>query len=297
MVILQYDLLQPHLYAQTSIYAGKVVTSAIIADLPNEFGYKKNEAYLKSWLKSILGKYSMRRIHKLSCCALLTEQMASLFNLKSQDYVVIEGIANSSRKCELSLESYCNDKKIVQYFGSLYYIYGINNLLEAFTLIDDKSYELWLAGVGDAVSLIQKYSEKDSRIKYLGYLTQEEIVNKESEATVLVNPRMNNGEYTKYSFPSKIIEYMVSARPVIAYKLDGIPVSYYDYLVVPENNSINALKNSIMSICELTPEKRREMGINNREFVLSRIESGIVGEKLVNLLRNHRKKEIGAFKS
>ena len=38
-----------------------------------------------------------------------------------------------------------------------------------------------------------------------------------------VNPRQNNEEFTKYSFPSKTMEYLASGVPVVAYKLDGIP--------------------------------------------------------------------------
>lgn len=42
-------------------------------------------------------------------------------------------------------------------------------------------------------------------------------------ADVLVNPRQNDDEYTKYSFPSKNIEYLMTGNAVMAYMLDGIP--------------------------------------------------------------------------
>ena len=41
------------------------------------------------------------------------------------------------------------------------------------------------------------------------------IVKEEKKSTLLVNPRFTNEEYTKYSFPSKNMEYMASRNSSI----------------------------------------------------------------------------------
>ena len=84
----------------------------------------------------------------------------------------------------------------------------------------------------------------------------------------MVNPRKNQEEYTKYSFPSKIMEYLTSGTPVVAYKLDGIPTEYKDYIHYVEGDTCEDLAYAITSICELGAEAREEIGAKARKFVL-----------------------------
>lgn len=51
-----------------------------------------------------------------------------------------------------------------------------------------------------------------------------------------MNPRPNNESYTKYSFPSKDIEYLLSGKPTVAFLLDGMPECYRDFLYVIDQN-------------------------------------------------------------
>lgn len=39
------------------------------------------------------------------------------------------------------------------------------------------------------------------------------VLKAQSESEILVNPRNDNNEFTKYSFPSKVIEYLGSGTP------------------------------------------------------------------------------------
>ena len=61
------------------------------------------------------------------------------------------------------------------------------------------------------------------RIEFLGMLPRTDVLELQSKATILVNPRQPVGDFTKYSFPSKTIEYMASGTPLLMYKLPGIP--------------------------------------------------------------------------
>ena len=67
-----------------------------------------------------------------------------------------------------------------------------------------------------------------------------EVLKAQSESEILVNPRNDNNEFTKYSFPSKVIEYLGSDTPMIGYILPGMPKEYYDkfYVVPKEENGL-----------------------------------------------------------
>ena len=59
------------------------------------------------------------------------------------------------------------------------------------------------------------------------------------EAKLLINLRNPEDKYTKYSFPSKTFEYMVSGTPFFTTKLEGIPSEYYNYLYCIDSYETN----------------------------------------------------------
>ena len=59
-----------------------------------------------------------------------------------------------------------------------------------------------------------------------------------------------------------------SRNTVVAYKLDGIPDEYDEYINYVPDNSPEALAKVIQSIAELPEEERSLLGIRARDFVL-----------------------------
>ena len=115
------------------------------------------------------------------------------------------------------------------YAGGVYEKYGLKTLVDAFIKLKRKDIDLYIFGEGSFVNEIIKLSKHHNNIYYKGCVSTEEIVKYEKKALLLVNPRPVNEEFSKYSFPSKTIEYMLSGTPVISTKLPGIPEEYFDY--------------------------------------------------------------------
>ena len=163
--------------------------------------------------------------------------------IQAKKYVVIEGIVGDC-DCANNLNANTKDNSNYQtivYTGTLNSKYGIKNLVNAFELIEDSNIRLILCGSGDSEDYIKKMQNEDKRIIYKGNIDRQEALMIQRKATVLVNPRQNNEEFTKYSFPSKIMEYMLSGVPVVLYKLDGIPDEYDKFVNYVPDNSIESL--------------------------------------------------------
>ena len=104
------------------------------------------------------------------------------------------------------------------------------------------------------------------------------------QATVLVNPRTSEGEYTKYSFPSKTMEYLLSGKPTIINRLPGIPEEYYDYVFTPEDESIEALAECISNVLSLDKnilDARVEAG---RNFIISQKNSVSQTKRIIDFI-------------
>ena len=259
----------------------------IVGDLPNEYGhnYEKFKHSLKNIFLRYRGKKSIELTKHIDSYVLLTEYMKYPLKITDKPYAVIEGIVDINRECHLN-KSVRSDKKIIMYTGILNKQYGIRALLEAFSNIEDKSYELWLCGSGDLNEYIKTKSMEDNRIKFFGYVSKSKLLELEKDITVYINPRINEGEYTKYSFPSKTMEYLASGKPTIMYKLDGIPNDYDEHLFYVEGNSINDLKNKIVDVCNKNKIDLYEIGIKAREFVMNKKNCTTQAKKIYNLFLN-----------
>jgi len=147
-------------------------------------------------------------------------------------------------------------------------------------------YELWICGHGSLESEIEAYARKYPNIRFWGFVPQKEALALQAKASALINPRTPEGLFTKYSFPSKTLEYLRSAKPVICYKLEGIPDEYDPYLCYIKENSSEGIIQAVDQLAIRTAEERMAIGEKGRRFVLSQKNPTVQCEKLVRLLRS-----------
>lgn len=218
---------------------------AIVADLPDMFA-KYTQSFLKRTALTICNKFNTTSMVAIDAFVLLTKQMADYLHV-SKPFTVVEGICTTMHPKPRERK---NNRKIILYSGILAKLYGVMNILYAFEKIDNPNYTLIFCGIGDCENEIKEAAKRDRRIIFKGKLSREEVLTLQTEASVLVNPRQNTEEFTKYSFPSKNLEYLSSGTPLVAYKLDGIPDEYDDYINYVNDNSVEGLKNMLLTCCE-----------------------------------------------
>ena len=210
----------------------------VVLDLPQYMNLKTD----RSKLYDVAKKYDIKKMHKLmehvDSYVLLTEQMKEMLPIGDKPYIVREGIVTDS---QLERRGYQPAKeKYIVYTGKMDEKFGVKNLVDAFKYIEEDVY-LVLCGTGDSDEYIKAAADKDSRIIAMGQVTPDVAREWQDKAAVLVNPRMNNEEYTKYSFPSKNIEYLLTGKPVVAYMLDGMKELYKNYIVEVSNRGNPAI--------------------------------------------------------
>lgn len=202
----------------------------------------------------------------------LTKQMSYKYGKKNKNYSIIEGLADFSN-LEKYWESIIGDQvntaqsRVLMYAGSLHKCYGIEMLVKAFSRIKKENIELHIYGKGDFEKELIKYTKSNKNIRYFGAVPNEQIVLAEKEADLLINPRTSEGEYTKYSFPSKIIEYMASGTPVLMNMLPGIPDEYREYCYCFESETVDGYVNSLNSILSMDLKSLQVMGEKAQRFV------------------------------
>lgn len=261
----------------------KVCTCAVLPDIPNALLTVSSGGSI-TFKDKIKAAIKTSFIKQFDSYVFITEYMKDIVDVKNKSYTVVEGIYNNNQPL-LTQEK--NDKKIILYTGQLNPAYGMENLLDAFIDIyqEHKDYELWICGGGKLSQYIKDLALTCKGIKYLGYCGPEKIKECQMNSTVLINPRQNTGEFTKYSFPSKTMEYLASGKPVVGYKLSGIPTEYDKYINYVEDDSIEALKNKLIEICSMSLTKRNEIGEKSRKFILENKNPKKQCDKIVNMVK------------
>lgn len=283
VLLLTYDL---HLGACLAIRRAKRVfpklrTFLFMPDVPNVVlqastgGQVTRSAKIRAGIK-------MKFISQFDAYGFITAALSDVVDIKGKKHTVIEGIYNNHQQ---PLAAPSTDKKIIFYSGQLNPAYGMENLLQAFQNIykTHRDYELWLCGSGKLADHIRALEKTCPGIRYYGYVDGTRVRQLQAEATVFINPRQNTDAFTRFSFPSKTMEYLASGRPVVGYKLDGIPGEYDSYIAYVPDNSIAALEETLLRVCSLPADQREQMGNAARAFILEKKNPKAMCQRITQL--------------
>ena len=254
----------------------------IVPDLPEYMG-DSGGAY--TLLKSFDVRLFYFLAKKVDYLVVLTKYMANRLGVEDRKVVVVEGVAAIGHGEDAKVEPLMHSPvRSFLYTGTLARRYGIVDLVDAFCRLSGESLELWVCGDGDSRDYIETAALRDKRIKFFGQISREKAIQLQRRATVLVNPRPSEGDFTKYSFPSKIMEYMATGRPVLMYKLGGIPDEYDGKYISPERGGVEGLSESLERVAGMSDEDLEEIGRDAKKFVLEEKSPSKQAARIINLI-------------
>ena len=139
--------------------------------------------------------------------------------------------------------------------------------MEAVRGLPGAGVRLQLLGRGELEARVGQIAVKDSRVDPPRFTDRSEVLESYARADVLVQPRPVKQEFVRYSFPSKLMEYLASGTPVVTTRLPGIPDDYGDYVEWADPDDAGGLRDAIARVLALSPEERSERGTRAREFI------------------------------
>ena len=261
----------------------KTETCVIVTDLPKfHFSLRKPTGIKKIFSNHFLNS-QIKYQTKFDKYILLTSYMKDELGVSDKPCLIIEGIAN--KNLFITNEKYNNLKKekAIMYAGMLNKKHRIEMLIKGFMLTKN-DFELWLFGSGDYEKDIKEDAKSDKRIKFFGRVNRDVVLEYEHRASLLVNIRDSKEEYTKFSFPSKTIEYMACGTPLLTTKLPGIPDEYYKYCYVLENETIDGLNKTLENILSIPHDELLDKGKAAMNYIFNNKIAEIQGNKIIEFL-------------
>lgn len=264
-VVIVYNVFAPHalpVLAARALYGGKAI--ALVADLPHGI-------YQFAGIRGLFERLDMsaqtRSLAHFDGQIVLTEMIAADF-APGVPSLIVEGAADGEQASLATTTEPPPDVRTILFSGTLNEINGTVLMLQAFAELADPRYRLRIFGRGPLQEMVVAAAARDSRIQFEGFQPNELIMRHQSEATVLINPRPIGHPITRYSFPSKLFEYMLSGRPVITTRLAGITPDYHPHLYLLDEETPQGLARKIEEVCDRPAQELSAKGRGAREFVL-----------------------------
>jgi glycosyltransferase involved in cell wall biosynthesis len=159
---------------------------------------------------------------------------------------------------------------------------GTYDLINAYESIEERfpQVSLWLVGDGEVEKVKLLLTEKSwgDKVKVLGWLAGNSLLNTFTSADIFVLPSYNEG------LPMAILEAMSKSLPIVATPVGGIPDAVVNgkngFLVAP--GDINGLRDAIITLIT-DKELRQQMGQNSYQVVQEKFEVKVIINQLNNL--------------
>ena len=246
-----------------------------------------NFASNNTFLKRIQTKLEIKKVKRLyktiDRYVLLTEAMTEKIPESKNSHIIIEGLAQNPVIEGNNIEKI---KRSILYAGTLEEYSGVKMLIDAFCATKNDANKLIICGSGTCQKYIEEKAAIDNRIEFRGSLPRTEILKLQKQVFLLINPRQPTNEITRFSFPSKTIEYLSSGTPMIGFKLEGIPNEYYEYMYVVDEISIEALQHALEEILSQPSTVLHQFGQKAKEFILENKTAKVQVSKIINFLQS-----------
>lgn len=233
---------------------------------------------IDGWMMRLL----LKRFDAFIC---LSEIFIDKYNLAPA--IVIPGILSNDFLKNSSINNLNAEKQpfTILFAGGINKFNGIDILLSAIKEIPIEFQILFVfLGNGDLVEKVKEASISDARIVYSGVKHGDDLENDLLKANMFINPRPVNEEYSRTSFPSKLIEYMACGIPTLTTKLESIPKEIEDCFFYIDSPVPSSIAKSIIKVYSLTPMERISVGQLAQKKVRQLYDEKITGKKIQGLL-------------
>ena len=251
---------------------------AIVADLPLDF--KKNI------FRKIEDKRQISYISKFDFLIPLTRHIQKDF-APNLPYEVIESGCEPKDCINIEPIGFNDGKKHIVFSGTLNILSGIDLILDAMEFVD-KTIVLDIYGFGPDSERIKAKIKEKTNISYHGRINNDQMIRIQKAADLLVCPRLPDDFTTKYTFPSKIMEYICSGRPVLCNNLLGIPEIYSHYVTLMDENTPVAWGKMINEILINRNDFYEKKALNAKKEVFKNNNWNSLCKKIIeNILRGY----------
>lgn len=220
---------------------GKLV-SYIFDTHKNIYSYRKFYRRIQICLYYAFGIHLIKRLDGI---ILLNKSVVRIFKLKNPILISKVGYSNL---LNYKIDN-INEFYTVLFVGSLINHNGILETIQAFNSMEitKEKAKLRIFGDGPLKDLVLERSKDNCNIHYGGLIPNSELYIEYEKADLLLNVRDPNNYVNKFSFPSKMIEFMETGRSVASTNFDNWTEKQLEMVYLIEKFSVSSISQAILN--------------------------------------------------
>jgi glycosyltransferase involved in cell wall biosynthesis len=117
-------------------------------------------------------------------------------------------------------------------------------------------------------------------------LSREQLLEAYRSADLLVQPRPPDQSFVRYSFPSKIIEYLASGVPVLTTRLASLSDEFAPYVYWIDDDSAAGIRQAMGDVLRLPEEVRLDQGRRAARYIRATRSSEAQAKRLAAFLHD-----------
>lgn len=249
--------------------------SSILADLPIDDNYK-----YRSSLIGIMNLITKKNIKNVNHLIVLNENAIKKFN-PDASYIVMEG---GIERTNIDCVQEAPQQKNIVYSGRLIDYNGIDRLINAMCLVEDKDIYLDIYGSGPMQQFVEAAAQKDHRIRYFGSVDNKTMIEIQRKAWLLINPRPVNDQISQVTFPSKMFEYLTSGVPVLTTKLSGFTAEYDNLMYYCEADTPEGIAEGIKMVSTVPLQETRKRAEHAKAYIEANKNWDVQAKRMIEFL-------------
>jgi glycosyltransferase involved in cell wall biosynthesis len=155
----------------------------------------------------------------------------------------------------------------VLYAGGLTAAYGVDRMVAAVRALGRDDVRLSCFGRGELVDWVAAVAADDPRIDAPQFTSREDVLSEYQRATLLIQPRPVDQDFVRFSFPSKLLEYLASGTPVVSTRLPSIPADYEEQVYWADDDSVEGLSRTLERVLATPWHERQLRAARARDFI------------------------------
>jgi hypothetical protein len=255
----------------------KIPVAVFIPDLPMHTSGEELRGF-RAFVRNANNRLLKQLVAKLDLAFPITKEMAKDWLPSSIRYRVIEGIAPTCVARGTPIKSEPNKIPVILYTGQFSYTLKFVKLFTSLPRIDAK---LVFIGRGPDEGELKAIADNDSRFVVRPFVTGEAFEQEFAAADFLLNPRDTSWDGGRYSFPSKLFDYMTRGRPILSTPIAGIPEEYFDCFIEICDDNLEGFATSLERAIASSPaELERRVIIGETMLATSKSAKAVIGKVL-----------------
>jgi glycosyltransferase involved in cell wall biosynthesis len=176
-------------------------------------------------------------------------------------------------------------EKTAVYAGTLIYYNGIRELLQAFTMLDP-AYQLHIYGYGPLEKEVKEAAQKYDNIVFHGRFDPAETSQILSQYQLLINPRQIDPGIENFTFPSKLVDYILTGKSVLSSNFKTLPPEYRDFVYILRDMAPETIAEGVRSVFEDAPAIRQTRGQAGIRYIKENQTYDKIADKIIIFVRN-----------